>query len=125
MGELHRWDKGRRRISWEQREAGEALASGSKLLVLHGFLIILLRLCQPDSIQLLRWCKCFVRVLKNQDLEDNLRFRTSQTSVFPFKSLSRFNSLPNKDALSAVTKIKIAPMNCLAAAFLYFRCYSC
>lgn len=82
-------------------------------------------LCQPDSIQLLRWCKCFVRVLKNQDLEDNLRFRTSQTSVFPFKSLSRFNSLPNKDALSAVTKIKIAPMNCLAAAFLYFRCYSC
>lgn len=43
MGELHRWDKGRRRISWEQREAGEAIASGSKLLVLHGFLIILLR----------------------------------------------------------------------------------
>lgn len=42
MGELHRWDKGGRRISWEQREAEEALASGSKLLALHGFLIILL-----------------------------------------------------------------------------------
>lgn len=40
MGELHCWEKGRRRISWEQREAGEALASGSKLLALHGFLII-------------------------------------------------------------------------------------
>lgn len=62
-----------------------------------------------------------MRVLKNQDLEDNFRFRTCQTPIFPFKLLSRFNSFPNKDALSAVTKIKTATQELPGSSIFVFQ----
>ena len=78
-------------------------------------------LCQTDGIILtVRTVQAVCTCSQNQDLEDNLCFSTSQVSVSLFMSLSRFNSLPNKDARCAMTDIRIATQElCGSSSFLF------